>query len=250
MRTGVEYELKSGTPPSSVNCLVAAGFLPVENGADVMRVPSPAAGIITITFMAGLQVYEAGCFSSNRHGRGAAFARLGGRGRPPLRVFILDGILWQTAFTFKLPDGSVKDVPKGSTALDVAKSVGQRLADAALAAKTNGDLIDLTRPLEKDTDLRILTSAIRKRLKFIAFVCASAGGGGSGAFSRRPSSGTALLPKLVSSTIFIVPLLLTPEDLEKIEKKMQELVQQIFLTRVSFCPREQGLQEFKKEGDS
>jgi len=57
----------------------------------------------------------------------------------------------------KLPDGSVKELPKGSTALDVAKSVGQRLADAALAAKTNGDLIDLTRPLEGDTDLRILT---------------------------------------------------------------------------------------------
>ena len=57
----------------------------------------------------------------------------------------------------KLPDGSVKEVPKGTTALDIAKSIGARLADAALAAKTNGDLIDLTRPLEKDTDLRILT---------------------------------------------------------------------------------------------
>jgi threonyl-tRNA synthetase len=56
----------------------------------------------------------------------------------------------------QLPDGSVKELPKGSTALDVAKSIGQRLADAALAAKTNGDLIDLTRPLEKDTTLRIL----------------------------------------------------------------------------------------------
>ena len=57
----------------------------------------------------------------------------------------------------KLPDGSVKDVPQGTTALDIAKSISPRLADAALAAKTNGDLIDLTRPLEKDTDLRLLT---------------------------------------------------------------------------------------------
>src|ERR1700738_3182198 len=57
----------------------------------------------------------------------------------------------------KLPDGSVKEVPRGTTALDIAKSIGQRLADAALAAKTNGDLIDLTKPLEKDTDLRLLT---------------------------------------------------------------------------------------------
>ncbi|HLB90645.1 MAG TPA: TGS domain-containing protein, partial [Terriglobales bacterium] len=53
-----------------------------------------------------------------------------------------------------LPDGSVMEVAKGTTALDVAKSISPRLADAALAAKSNGDLIDLTRPLEKDTDLR------------------------------------------------------------------------------------------------
>jgi threonyl-tRNA synthetase len=57
----------------------------------------------------------------------------------------------------KLPDGSDKEFPKGTTALDVAKSISPRLADAALAAKTNGNLIDLTRPLEKDTDLRTLT---------------------------------------------------------------------------------------------
>ena len=57
----------------------------------------------------------------------------------------------------KFPDGSTKEVPKGTTALDVAKSISPRLADAALAAKSNGDLIDLTRPLEQDTDLRILT---------------------------------------------------------------------------------------------
>ena len=36
----------------------------------------------------------------------------------------------------KLPDGSVKDVPKGTTALEIAKSIGQRLADATLVAKT------------------------------------------------------------------------------------------------------------------
>src|SRR5215467_12456652 len=57
----------------------------------------------------------------------------------------------------KLPDGIEKEMPKGSTAFDVAKSISPRLADAAIAAKTNGDLIDLTRPLEKDADLRILT---------------------------------------------------------------------------------------------
>ncbi|MGZ4839814.1 MAG: TGS domain-containing protein, partial [Terriglobales bacterium] len=56
----------------------------------------------------------------------------------------------------KLPDGSTKEVPKGSTAFDVARSISPRLADAALVARTNGDLIDLTKPLDHDTELRIL----------------------------------------------------------------------------------------------
>src|ERR1700739_286893 len=66
----------------------------------------------------------------------------------------------------KLPDGSVKEVPKGTTALEIAKSISPRLAEAALVARarpfapseasSNGSLIDLTRPLESDTDLRLL----------------------------------------------------------------------------------------------
>src|SRR6266513_6495282 len=57
----------------------------------------------------------------------------------------------------KLPDGSTKEVPKGTTPLEVAKSISPRLADAALVAKTNGNLIDLAKPLESDTDLRLVT---------------------------------------------------------------------------------------------
>src|SRR3974377_257880 len=64
----------------------------------------------------------------------------------------------------KLPDGSVKDVPKGTTALDIARGISPRLADAALAAQikpaSNGNepkLVDLTRPIEEDVELRLLT---------------------------------------------------------------------------------------------
>ena len=50
----------------------------------------------------------------------------------------------------KLPDGSEKEVPKGTTPLEIAKGISPRLADAALVAKTNGNLIDLTKPLSPD----------------------------------------------------------------------------------------------------
>src|SRR5208282_6864916 len=45
--------MRMGVPPSSVNCLVAAGFFTLAPGAEAMRVPKPAAGIITTTFIAG-----------------------------------------------------------------------------------------------------------------------------------------------------------------------------------------------------
>ena len=62
-----------------------------------------------------------------------------------------------------LPDGSVKDVPKGTTPADIARSISPRLADAALVARVaqpndgEGELIDLRRPLERDVKLHILT---------------------------------------------------------------------------------------------
>src|SRR2546422_9293640 len=70
-----------------------------------------------------------------------------------------------------LPDGSVKNVPKGTTPAEIAKNISPRLADAALVARVSsssapspgapsngaGELIDLRRPLDRDVKLQILT---------------------------------------------------------------------------------------------
>src|SRR5580704_18076807 len=45
--------MRIGTPPSSVNCLVAAGFLLLPRESETIRVPKHAAGTITTTFIAG-----------------------------------------------------------------------------------------------------------------------------------------------------------------------------------------------------
>src|SRR5271170_2665465 len=149
----------------------------------------------------------------------------------------------------KLPDGSVKELPKGGSALDVAKSIGQRLADAALVAKTNGDLIDLTRPLEKDTDLRILTERDPEALE--VYRHSSAHLLAAAVLELFPETKLGHGPATETGFFydFYRPTPFTPEDLEKIEKKMQELVQQNIPYAREFLPREQGLQEFKKEGD-
>ena len=59
--------------------------------------------------------------------------------------------------TITLPDGSQRNYPKGSTALDVALSISEGLARNVLAAKVNGEVRDSFRPIEEDSELQLLT---------------------------------------------------------------------------------------------
>jgi threonyl-tRNA synthetase len=61
-------------------------------------------------------------------------------------------------FKIALPDGSVKEMPEGSSPADVAAAIGPGLAKAALAAKIDGEIRDITRPFEGDAQLALITS--------------------------------------------------------------------------------------------
>jgi threonyl-tRNA synthetase len=159
----------------------------------------------------------------------------------------------------KLPDGSVKEVAKGTTALDIAKGISPRLADAALAAKigpisTNGDhaegiLVDLTRPLESDTELRLLTDRDPEALE--VYRHSSAHLLAAAVLDLFPETKLGHGPSTESGFFydFYRPTPFTPEDLEKIEKRMQELVKEDLPYAREFLPRGEGLERFKTEGD-
>ena len=55
------------------------------------------------------------------------------------------------------PDGSSRQFDDGATPLQIAQNIGQRLAGAVLASEVNGQMWDLTRPLEGDCSLRLFT---------------------------------------------------------------------------------------------
>src|SRR5215469_10722423 len=159
----------------------------------------------------------------------------------------------------KLPDGSVKDVPKGTTPLEIAKTISPRLADAALVAKArafepseqsaNGNLIDLTRPLEKDTELRLLTEKDPEALE--VYRHSSAHLLAAAVLELFPETKLGHGPATEHGFFydFYRPTPFTPEDLQKIEKKMQELAQQNIPYAREFVPRTEGLERFKSEGD-
>ncbi|HXZ80935.1 MAG TPA: threonine--tRNA ligase [Terriglobales bacterium] len=167
----------------------------------------------------------------------------------------------------KLPDASVKEVPRGTTALDIAKAISPRLAQAALVAKiapasnghkpgldaakvpSDGMLIDLNRPLEEDAELRILTEKDPEALQ--VFRHSSAHLMAAAVLELFPETKLGHGPATESGFFydFYRPAPFTPEDLEKIEKKMQELVDKDEPYGQEFLPREQALERFKAEGD-
>ncbi len=57
-----------------------------------------------------------------------------------------------------LPDGSAREVARGTTPADVAAAIGPGLAKAAIAARVNGEMRDIGRPIEEDAELALVTS--------------------------------------------------------------------------------------------
>ena len=57
-----------------------------------------------------------------------------------------------------LPDGSVREVAPGTTPADIAAAIGPGLAKAAIAARVDGELRDITRPFEGNANLALVTS--------------------------------------------------------------------------------------------
>ena len=63
-----------------------------------------------------------------------------------------------STISISLPDGSVRELPAGANALDLAASIGSRLAQAAIAATINGAEADLTRPIPDGAEVAIITN--------------------------------------------------------------------------------------------
>src|SRR5580692_3196187 len=122
-----------------------------------------------------------------------------------------------------LPDGSVQHVPSGTSAYDVAQSISPRLADAALVAKVNGRLFDLKRPLEEESAVQILTPKDEEALEVYrhstAHLCAAA------VLELFPETKLGIGPPVENGFYYDFDRAepFTPQDLEKIEKKMWEL---------------------------
>ena len=122
-----------------------------------------------------------------------------------------------------LPDGSVREVPRGAPVLAVAEAIGPRLAKAAVAAKVDGEVVDLVRPLEADASVQILTEKDADALGVLrhsaAHILATA------VRRVRPDAGIGFGPAIDNGFYydFQVDPPFTPEELERIEGEMAKV---------------------------
>jgi threonyl-tRNA synthetase len=168
-----------------------------------------------------------------------------------------------------LPDGSVKDFPKGVTPVEIAKSISPRLADAALVAKvypTDGNgahsktgiysnsvdpepdgglLYDLRRPLEQDVKLRILTDKDPDAL--YVFRHSAAHLLAAAVTELYPNVKLGIGPPVENGFFyeFLREAPFTTEDLEKIEKKMHELAAKDLQNERKLLPKDEALKLYK-----
>jgi len=145
-----------------------------------------------------------------------------------------------------LPDGSTKSVAAESRPIDIAKEISPRLADAAIVAKVNGELFDLTRPLEKDATLEILTAKNAESLDVYrhstAHLLAAA------VLELYPETQLGIGPPIENGFYydFDRPTPFTPEDLEKIEKKMWEIQARALPYERVLTQKEEGLKKYSE----
>jgi threonyl-tRNA synthetase len=148
-----------------------------------------------------------------------------------------------------LPDGSRREYDRPISLMEVAESIGAGLAKAALAGRVNGELVDLTRIIDADASVAIVTGRDAEGIEVIrhstAHLLAQA------VKSLFPAAQVTIGPVVDNGFYydFSYERPFTPEDLTAIEKKMEELAAKVMPVRREVMPRDVAADFFLKQGE-
>ena len=149
----------------------------------------------------------------------------------------------------KLPDGSVRSFDKPVSVAEVAAAIGPGLAKAALAGKVNGDLVDTSFVVDRDSEVAIVTDKDAEGLELIRH-------------SMSHLLAYAVKELFPEAQVTIGPVIengfyydfsyqrpFTPEDLTAIEKRMAEIVKRNIPVSREVWPRDKAVEFFKSIGE-
>ena len=148
-----------------------------------------------------------------------------------------------------LPDGSVRSFEQPVTVAEVAASIGAGLAKAALAGKVDGRVVDLSHRIAADTQLAIVTDKSAEGLEVIrhstAHLLAHA------VKELFPEAQVTIGPVIENGFYydFAYKRPFTPEDLEKIEKRMAELAKREIPVSREVWARDEAVAFFQGQGE-
>lgn len=124
-----------------------------------------------------------------------------------------------------LPDGSIIEVDKNTTVKQLAEKIGPGLAKAALAAKIDDRLVDLSTPLTADAAVQILTSQDRQGLEIMRHSCAHVMA--EAVCELWPEARLVYGPVVENGFYYDIDLdePIRPEDFPRIEQKMRQIAE-------------------------
>ena len=122
------------------------------------------------------------------------------------------------------PDGNKKDLKKGVSGFEIAESISKSLAKESIAIKINNEIVDLSRKIEKDSKVQIIKKNDEEALNIIRHDCAHVMA--EAVQTLFPGTQVTIGPAIENGFYydFAKEVPFTTSDLEKIEKKMHEII--------------------------
>ena len=148
-----------------------------------------------------------------------------------------------------LPDGTVKSFDGKVTIAEVASSIGPGLAKAAIAGVVDGESLDLAIELNKDCELKLITSKDEEGLHTIRHSFAHLLG--HAIKQLYPDAQMAIGPVIKDGFYYDIKYekTFTPDDLNKIESRMKELIAKDYAVNVEIVSKEKAIQTFTTRGE-
>lgn len=148
-----------------------------------------------------------------------------------------------------LPDGSVRHFEQAVSIYDIAASIGTGLARATLAGKVDGKMVDTSFVVDHDAEVTMITAKDEDGLEVIRHSCAHLLA--QAVKQLFPSAQVTIGPVIDDGFYydFAFGRAFTPEDLERIEKKMQELAKADIPVSRRTLPRDEAIVHFRDMGE-
>ena len=148
------------------------------------------------------------------------------------------------------PDQNIREYPKGTTSLEIAKSISEGLARNVLSAKVNGEVWDASRPIQTDATLQLLSWDTMEGKSTMwhssAHLMAEA------LEALYPGVKFGIGPPVDNGFYYDIDLggqIISPEDFKKIEDKMLELAKKGNKFIRQEISKEKAIDYFKEKGD-